>query len=59
MWGPTSETQDRVMTLLILILVPFLAVVVAALVRTITSDGYGYRPGPRSHYDDQFSTRFV
>jgi hypothetical protein len=40
------------MTFLILILVSLLALVVGALVRTITTDGYGFRPPPRSHHDD-------
>ena len=52
MWGPTSGDHDRVMTFLILILASSLAVVVAALVRTIASDGYGLRPPPPSHHHD-------
>jgi hypothetical protein len=30
-----------------------LAAVLVVLVRTVTGDGYGVRPGPRSHHEDE------
>lgn len=50
-WWQESQRR-RIAAMLIFLLVLLVTATTIALVRTISSDGYGSRPAPRSHHHD-------